>query len=860
LSSAESPAAGPRGFRGARRRSTASSLGAESFVGPPILETLEDVLAEFGLRPGPHIEDFANLAAASQAGRYGRSESVRIGITRSIAIWAAARVDPRIATAMADAGFDMAEFGRLIGAQLPASGGSKDNFAHDVDPEFADSLRASLASRLSPAPAEVSDIALAVLRASQSPGQGQFRQRLIDAGGQIASAIDRIEDLTGAEPLPNVDIRDFSESIRTARSNLGATTSVTASSIVRELQMMHSSYAENRLGHVPLQVEEGIRRTTDDWLARVRGCFDVSKVRATRHEVIDTELTLLALAGLDSAVAVSLGTENVLSWLRTNVAVLPDRLRADPTEWSSDAPAIVDELGRGPIATDLAKRIRRLAEEDSPDDGSFMVHIDGPWGAGKSSLFSFLRQEFADAFIVVGVNAWREQRVGVQWWTLFSALQAEIAAQATLLGRCRLWLVGTADRIRANWVPFSIALLILGGVLVGLAVGLNFADTSVAADAIVKSVSLATVAFAGLAAVSKYLIPNSMRSAQGLLEGSENPTREVARIFLRALRRAPKPVVFMIDDLDRCDGQYVVEFLEVVQTLVRDVPRLLDERQPESSGANDSSTVAQHSPQAGRRTETRRSDRRVIGPYVFIAADGGWIRSSFEDHFKAFGTTFENGRPLGYLFLEKLFQLHVRLPDVTPAAREAYLARLLGTARVGAAQSESQQSLIASTGAAVDRATSETAVLEAAQKATDIKDPATRLRVLGQAAAKFSEPAIERSPDHPLADFHDLLEANPRSMKLFVNAYGVARSMLTVQERFVPVGQLALWTVLEVRWPRLADYLRENPEIASRWQETLDAPADIDKMLRAEDVSRVLTDSRWDGFSPDRVRECAGVS
>jgi hypothetical protein len=94
--------------------------------------------------------------------------------------------------------------------------------------------------------------------------------------------------------------------------------------------------------------------------------------------------------------------------------------------------------------------------------------------------------------------------------------------------------------------------------------------------------------------------------------------KEVVRLFARGLRRANRPVIFLVDDLDRCDGTYVVEFLEAMQTLVRDAPREL------------------------------RGSRRsaVAGPYAFIAADGQWIRTSYETHYASFTATAPAGRPL----------------------------------------------------------------------------------------------------------------------------------------------------------------------------------------------------------------------
>ena len=61
--------------------------------------------------------------------------------------------------------------------------------------------------------------------------------------------------------------------------------------------------------------------------------------------------------------------------------------------------------------------------------------------------------------------------------------------------------------------------------------------------------------------------------------------------------------------------------------------------------------------------------------------------------------------------------------------------------------------------------------------------------------------------------FTPLLEPNPRSMKRLVNAYGIARAIdilkggTTVERK-----KLALWSILSLRWPLLAQYLEDHPE------------------------------------------------
>jgi hypothetical protein len=345
--------------------------------------------------------------------------------------------------------------------------------------------------------------------------------------------------------------------------------------------------------------------------------------------------------------------------------------------------------------------------------------------------------------------------------------------------------------------------------------------------------------FAGFVAATRYLLPGSKKSAESLTENSENPTRQVGRLFARTLSRAQHPVVFLIDDLDRCDAEYVVEFLQVVQTLVKEAPTFLGDRSPGENGKPSKPTKS--------------------GPYGFVAADGRWIRSSYEQHFKAFQTTTEPGRPLGYLFLEKVFQLHVLLPIVTPAAREKYFKSLLTPGATKPDATEEQRALIENVKDAVNNASNERDLLSAGRKARDITDPGQRMEVLGTAAVRFSERAIEDASTHDLAPFVQLLDPNPRSMKLFVNTYGVLRSLRTLEEAFVPTEELALWTVIEIRWPQLADHLRVHPSTIDDWKNKEPLALEVEPLLGDKGVVELLRDPRWNNLDSAKIRTCAGV-
>ena len=91
---------------------------------------------------------------------------------------------------------------------------------------------------------------------------------------------------------------------------------------------------------------------------------------------------------------------------------------------------------------------------------------------------------------------------------------------------------------------------------------------------------------------------------------SQDPLKRITGLFKVIVEKTNKPVCVFIDDLDRCQADYVVDLLEGIQTWFH--------------------------------------HKNVA--YV-VAADRSWIKASFEARYGSFSNAVGNiGQPLGYLF------------------------------------------------------------------------------------------------------------------------------------------------------------------------------------------------------------------
>jgi hypothetical protein len=808
--------------------------------------TLDELVLSAGLQPSPGNATVTRLAAAAQRWRFEHGASDRTDITRSTTLWALMTANPEVDKALASAGVDIGALADLLNlTHAPAFSGSTEDALLDGD--LAAAVRAHLASLDPGTEYGPVELATAIVRSATTGESGLLPGRLGKLGIDYQAALSALERLTPQTGLPENPPRTssstearggtaYSASVRRARAQVGTSGAVTPAAIAAAIQRDHPEYGNGLFGTVILRLSLGRRAPVDTWLAQVSDLYDLSDVAASRHQVIDGELAVLGLAELDPSLAEDLRNAEVLDALRRDVEVRP-RPSTDRTGWSSDAPAVEDLLGRRYLAKALATRLRARHTNDS-----FLVHIDGPWGSGKSTLFHFLAKELESDSLLVHVNAWREQQVGVQWWTLHNALRAAVEdeavaraggkAGATWRARLRAKLRSRVDVVRVRLVPFVLAVLVLAAVVVGLVFIADFDPGAGAqvADDVAKVTSLVVLAFGGVTAAYRFLLPDSRRSARAFVANSPNPMAEVRLLFRRTLLRTGKRVVFLIDDLDRCEAPYIVEFLSTVQTLLRDAH--------ESSPGTASSRP---------------------GPCAFIASDGQWIRSSYESHYQGVRVAEVPGRPLGYLFLEKIFQLHVRLPSIGDEGKVAFYESLLMPGRTRAPASLEEQQTVARIADEVRHATTGPDIAHAARAASTIADPVQRLEVLGTAAVRFSELAIQDQTHHELEPYARFMEPNPRSIRLFVNTYGTLQSLRTLEGVPVRTSTLARWTVIEIRWPLLADHLRSRPNDIDP-QSAGPVPQVIQDLLASAEVREVIAGLDGEGFSPDDVRQCTGAA
>ena len=334
------------------------------------------------------------------------------------------------------------------------------------------------------------------------------------------------------------------------------------------------------------------------------------------------------------------------------------RLTYDDSALSADQPTDQDTLGMTGLALTTAKLLMHKGT------GPMCVGIEAPWGKGKSSFLRLVRSQAARQtaenpaqfdLLPVDFNAWVYSNAEQAW----AGLAAEVitAAERSLSRR---------DRVRVQWsyawrnrralVLGALVSVVLALSLSALVAGLNdwnFATTTQTnplaltlgtySPTLVAVLVLVAAAYRLAQPVSERVHEYLARPDHSARRGYQNDVVDDLRFTLGWLRRIrPRTrVVVMVDDLDRCAEDKVVEILQAINVVLAQ------------------SAV-----------------------YTLLAIDGDMVRRAVFRHYR---DSDEDKLPVAYQlheesfaheYLEKIVQFSIRLPPTSTATRSAYVRSL----------------------------------------------------------------------------------------------------------------------------------------------------------------------------------------
>jgi KAP family P-loop domain len=498
---------------------------------------------------------------------------------------------------------------------------------------------------------------------------------------------------------------------------------------------------------------------------------------------------------------------------------------------------------------------RAASPPSEPDPAPILIQIDGP---GRSQFLDKLgrrldppdRRKHAPARAPTGVagddnegphcddhndgqdwtairfDAWQYQRLSPPWWWLMSVIDKQISARC----RARGTLARARQRSRDMWERLMQLgrdlLWVLPGALVFL-VGWELQAQTVfhvlkwlvtAAGGIAAAIALLSSI---RNALMRHLLAGSPRGTKVLLRTTD-PMADLLRRYAFLIRSTQTGMIVLIDNLDRCHAEYVVEMLEGIQTLLSNLP--------ESDGSSSQKT-ARHP--------------RVVA--FVVAADRGWLCDSFLHVYEDFAAgAHEPGRPFGLAFLDKIFEFALRIPTV-PAAMSL-------AARADGRHNPLNPFQKCTTEFAIRLKLREWEERPGARRArgTNVTPvPALRKHAVEQLAEIELKSDPRRQPTDTSRQLDQLLavlDPGPAVQRQVATAYCVTRTTQLLAGHAVDadehaISRLGLWTILELKWPLLANHLSRCPDDLEHIARHT-APGGIDadlKLVFDDPMARQLT-------------------
>lgn len=526
----------------------------------------------------------------------------------------------------------------------------------------------------------------------------------------------------------------------------------------------------------------------------------------------------------------------------------------------------------------------------------FVVHIDAPWGGGKTAFASFLAtilnpycfegplpgwfrhlpiadQRFwpkADRrpWHVIHFNAWRHQHVKPPWWVFYDAVRRHCAKAAMFevnkhtealppvsdsfykrnwaLRRFQgfgEWILELSWRV---WTPDFRVKLLLSTITIGTVAGLFLSgivrfgekgielalgsaghtdgSQSVWLTPLVVFFAGAPTVWAVVSGMTQTLFLGTPEAAKNYSLGAGDPLDRFRHHFAKIIERFRRPILVIVDDLDRCDPDYVVELIRGIQTIL--------------------------------------TSPRVI---FVLLGDKDWIEHAFCEVHKAMkGIEVGKEHEFGGRFVEKAIQFSFVLPEISGPMRRGYVRGLLqlsdegdesgeeetglniqlNSGRAAEALNEQQEAVLnlkdyekREIAAAKFHETTAFSRLNQAQKEEVLRRFRERLAL--RAAADVS---AEKATSHMIEALVPLLPPNPRQIKRIVNAISLIQEVARLgglAQPGTPAWQvLARWVVLMIEWPKTWFTLSTFPVLADRALGSTSAEGDLPE--NADDILKVL--------------------
>lgn len=482
----------------------------------------------------------------------------------------------------------------------------------------------------------------------------------------------------------------------------------------------------------------------------------------------------------------------------------------------ADSPSKVDLLNFKDYAEAIADFVKSEKTEKP-----LTIAIDAAWGEGKTTLMRMIQDQLVTynddkrgirTLPTVWFNAWKYDNEESLWAALTIEILDQVRSHFNILERASLWV--KLNLRRFNWDEFTKRILkslanIFGLVLIGAIVffiALSLLGTS-SQDSIEKLKQyvrvvgilglIATIYSSGKEArnlfagpfdlnITEYIEQPDYKEKVGFLSQFEKDFKEVINCITHD---GKWPLVVFIDDLDRCAPPKPAEIIEAINIL-------LDADHCVFILGMDTQSVA-------RSIEAKYKD---LEKYNYEEKDVDELS-------------------LGQHFLEKIIQIHFRIPRSDEGTIKSFVESNLRQI-VDRPSTDSSLQVVLEVGHLIEAELRDGKLIEEAIDEVEQLDPKISKDVLDEAKRAVYAKSFDDSEDVKVAIIQAMpyLEHNPRKIKRFINNFRLL-SLITNRRRLLERGSinlnlLATGLVISTRWPEIINVITGNPSWLNNLRDT----------------------------------------
>lgn len=468
----------------------------------------------------------------------------------------------------------------------------------------------------------------------------------------------------------------------------------------------------------------------------------------------------------------------------------------------------IDRLNREPVAKSLARLINGEIFANKDLKHSFMIHLQGEWGSGKSTFLNLIKTHLETdnkKWVVVNFDSWQNQHISPPWWSFIDQVYRQAISRVDwFTEKPGLWLRESSRRIiwYSGWnkimsLVISIILLLLlisyGSSMIKVIAELPAADNidnstkgltlEVFAKLIVSIGSIVGLVYSLSKFLSTPFLMKSSGEAKSFMLRASDPMNRIKKHYNKLIQNINNEgynVAIFIDDIDRCDRSYTISLLEGIQTLFK--------------------------------------EKKVL---FIVAGDKNWISTCFENNYKEFvNKVNKTNEKLGDLFLEKVFQLSIRMPNVSEKTKEKYWNHILGLGEKQLGTTKKSE-ITEKEREAVKQKVKTSYSAQDKTNQNMLNELETEYQLSEEELSDIAIEALDESTEdirHLFSGHYRLINPNPRSVKRLANNYTMYRNTMIAERKDFNPNKLFRWLIIDDLYPALSNKIikLENPDGISK--------------------------------------------